>query len=94
MTSMILRGDTNRSWFVLVVFLLCFCVVMQMLGVPVTMWNPWETDTSGENLGFTIPPTIPQLNPSILLTSLEMGQPNPYTFLLLRTVFHPPKSPQ
>jgi hypothetical protein len=89
-----LRRDTNRTWFALAILLLCFCVMMQMLGVPITLWNPSEMDTSGENLGFSIPPTIPQLNLSILLTRLQMSQQILHPPLLLHTVFHPPKSPQ
>jgi hypothetical protein len=89
-----LRRDTNRTWIALTILLLCFCVVMQMLGVPVTLWNPSETDTSGENLGFSILPTIPRLNLSILLTPVEMIQQNRHVPILFHTVFHPPKSPQ
>ena len=39
-------------------------------------------------LDFSIPPTIPRLNLSIRVTTLEMIQQNLYVLLLLRTVFH------
>jgi hypothetical protein len=91
---MILRRNINRTWFVLTILLLCFCVVMQMLGVPVTLWNPSVTDTSGENLGFSITPTIPQLTEPILVATVEISRQYLHIFPPLYTVFHPPKSPQ
>ncbi len=93
MTLMILRGFANRTCAALI-FFLCLCVGMQMLGLPVEMWNPWEESDASENLDFSIPPTIPRLNLSILLTTLETIQENLYILLLLHTVFHPPKSPR
>jgi len=83
----------DRTCFILIV-LLCLCVGMQMLGLPIEMWNPWEESDAAENLDFSIPPTIPRLNLSIRVGTLEMIQQNLYVLLLLRTVFHPPKSPQ
>jgi len=62
-----------------------------MLGVPVAMWNPWEESDTVENLDFSVLPTIPQLNPSILHNSLETIQPNLWTLLLFHPVFRPPE---
>ena len=94
MTLIILRDVTNRTCFAFIV-LLCLCIGMQMLGSPITMWNPLEEESDAyENLDFSIPPTIPRLNPSILHTLLESQQQNLYILLLLQTVFRPPKSPQ
>lgn len=93
MTLIILRGFANRMCVALIV-LLCLCVGMQMLGLPVTMWNPWEEWDTSENLDFSILPTIPRLNLPILLTPLEMIQQNLYLLLLPHAEFRPPKSPQ
>jgi hypothetical protein len=49
------------------VMLLCFFVVVQMLGVPVTLLNPVEAaDTLAASAleGFCVPSSLPQLNPS------------------------------
>jgi hypothetical protein len=93
MTSMMLCGLANRTCFALIV-LLCLCVGMQMLGLPVMIWDPWEESDTSENLDFSIPSSIPRLNLSSLLTTLEMTQQDLYNLLLLPTVFRPPKSPQ
>lgn len=65
-----------------------------MLGLPIGMWNTWEESDTYENLDFAIPPSIPRLNLSILVTTPEMPPQNLHSLLLPRTVFHPPKSPQ
>jgi hypothetical protein len=90
---MILHGNVKRTWFALIV-LLCFCVGMQMLGLPLTMWNPSHELNISENWDFSIPPSIPRLNQPILLSRLEMNQQYLHIPLLLHTEFHPPKSPQ
>jgi integrase len=33
---------------------------MQMLGLPVMIWDPWEESDTSENLDFSIPPSIPR----------------------------------
>ena len=94
MRLMVLRSNTKRTWFTVVALLLCFCVVMQMLGVPLTMWNPWDNLSTSENWDFSIPSITPRLYLSILLTPFEMSQTNLHPPLLPHTLFHPPKSPQ
>ena len=93
MTLMSLRGNFNRTCIAFIV-LLCLCVMMQMLGLPFTLWNLSEELDTFENWDFSIPSTIPRWNLSILFTPLDMSQPNLYLPLLLHTIFHPPKSPQ
>ncbi len=64
-----------------------------MLGLPVAIWDSWEESDALENPDISIPPSIPRLNLSNLLTTLDTTQQNLYNLLLLHTVFHPPKSP-
>jgi hypothetical protein len=90
MLPMILRAKANRTCSALIV-LLCLCVGMQMLGLSVAMWNPWEESDTSENLDFSILPTIPRLSLSTLLTPLETIQLNQCTLLLLHGVFRPPE---
>jgi hypothetical protein len=62
-----------------------------MLGLPVAIWDSWEESDTLENPDISIPPSIPRLNLSNLLTTLDTTQQNLYNLLLLHTVFHPPK---
>ena len=93
MTLLVLR-DAQRVCFVVLITLLCLCVGMQILGLPVMMWNSSELDTSEENLDFSIPPVSPQLNLSILFAPSETNQQHLYLLLLPHAEFRPPKSPQ
>jgi len=93
MKLMIWHGFANRMCFALVL-LLCLCVGIQMIGLSIEMWNSWEESDTSENIDYSIPPTIPRLGLSTLLTTLEVFQQNQYFLLPLRTIFHPPKSSQ
>ena len=92
MKPIMLCGLANRTCSTLIV-LLCLCVGMQMLGAPVAMWDPWEESDTLENPDFSILPSIPRLNLSNLLMTLDITPENLYKVLLLHSVFHPPKSP-
>jgi len=75
------------------VMLLCFCVMMQMLGVPVTLLNPVaSTDALGASVleGFSVPPTSPQLamsRESIPLSDIHLSVDVP---VLDAALFRPP----
>ncbi len=84
------RRHIKGNWSVLIIFI-CVCVAMQILGVSVSMWNPWEESDDSKNLDFSIPPIIPSLKLSILPTISEIS---PYALHLPpihHTVFHPPE---
>ncbi len=76
-----------------VILLLCLCVVLQMLGVPVTLLSPSVTsDTLGASVleGFSLPPTLPelaQLPESVLVLEIH---PIVHVPILAFTLFHPP----
>jgi hypothetical protein len=90
MLRMIVRTNANRTCVGLIA-LLCLCVGMQMLGLPVAMWNPWEESDASENLDFSILPTLPRFSPLSVLTPLEMIRQEICALLLLQAVFRPPE---
>lgn len=90
MPPMIMQASPNRTCVTLIV-LLCLCIGMQMLGLPVAMWNPWEESDTYENLDLSILPTIPRLSQSTLLAPLEMIRQHLCSLLLLHAVFRPPE---
>jgi len=90
MPPMIMQASPNRTCVTLIV-LLCLCVGMQMLGLPVAMWNPWEESDTSENLDFSIPITTPRLSLATQLTPLEIIRQHLCSLLLLHSVFRPPE---
>ena len=91
-TFVISPGKANRTCAVLLI-LLCFCVGMQMLGMPISMWNLVEESGALENLDFSILPIIPHLNHSMLLIPADLIQESLRTIILSHSAFHPPNSP-
>lgn len=85
-------GLADRRLQVVVIFL-CVCVIMQMLGVPVTLFNLADvSDTRAASVleGYSVPPTLPELalSPeSVLVTELH---PPVYARILASALFHPP----
>ncbi|HEY7532823.1 MAG TPA: hypothetical protein VH681_08625 [Nitrospiraceae bacterium] len=76
-----------------VIMALCICVLMQLLGAPVTMLNAGDiSDTViGSVLeGFALPPTLPQL--AFPSESTLVGQIQPFGHVSGFAVlpFHPP----
>lgn len=56
------RLASSGLWFIATA--LCMCVMMQMLGVPVTLLHAADaSDTIAASVleGFSVPPTLPQL---------------------------------
>jgi len=75
------------------VMVLCFFVVVQMLGVPVTLLSPFEAaDTMGASVleGFSIPPTVPQLTPSSETVPVTDDSSSVHVPVLASALFHPP----
>jgi hypothetical protein len=72
---------------------LCVCIILQMLGVPVTLLNPsLASDTLEASVleGFSVPPTFPELvlSPeSVLVSEFYPEVPVP---VLASVLFHPP----
>jgi hypothetical protein len=75
------------------VMVLCFLVVVQILGVPVTLLSPPEVaDTVAGSVlgGGSIPPSLSQLMASFETISVTDAQAIVHTPVLVSTLFHPP----
>lgn len=75
----------------MVVFL-CLGVFMQMLGVPMTLWDPFEEldTTEGSLLGWTISAGIILFIQLSLISLSMINVTDSHTLLLTKLVFHPP----
>lgn len=84
-----LKGNAG----VMILLLLCISVVVQMLGVPVTLFNPGVTsDIPGASVleGFSVPPSAVQLSFStdaVLVIEVHRLISRP---VLASAPFHPP----
>jgi hypothetical protein len=75
------------------VMLLCLCIMVQMLGVPVTLLNPAvAADTLAVSVseGFSVPSSLPQLTPSVEMVPVTDAQPFVHVLVLASALFHPP----
>ena len=75
------------------IMLLCLFVVVQMLGVPVTLLNPVEAADSltvSVSEGFSIPSSISQPTLVVNTDPVTDGQPSIHTPVLASTPFRPP----
>lgn len=75
------------------VVLLCLCIMVQMLGVPVTLLNPGgAADTLAVSVseGFSVPSSLPQLTPSVEMVPVTDAQPSVHVPVLASVLFHPP----
>lgn len=86
-------GSGIRGSVVVVILFLCICVVLQMLGVPVTLLNPsLSSDILGTSVleGFSVPPAPPHLNPFSAFVLVTQGHASVHMPLLASDLFHPP----
>lgn len=75
------------------VMLLCLCIVVQMLGVPVTLLTPVGTvDTLAESVseGFSVPSSFPQPTLSVEVVPVTDAQSSAHLVVLASAMFHPP----
>jgi hypothetical protein len=83
----------SRGVRTVVILFLCLSVIMQMLGVPVTLLSPaLSLDTLDASVleGFSIPPAVPQLTRSSETIPVTDAQPSGHVPILASTLFHPP----
>lgn len=76
-----------------IAMLLCFFVLVQMLGVPVTLLNPLEpADTQRVSIleGFSVPSLLPELTSSFETATAPDAQPSVHLPVLASVLFHPP----
>jgi hypothetical protein len=75
------------------VVLLCLCVMVHMLGVPMTLLNPGgaaDTLAASAYEGFSVPSSLPKLMPSFEMVSVTDTQPFVHMPVLASALFHPP----
>ena len=74
------------------VMLLCLFIMVQMLGVPVTLLNPLEAaDTLAASVleGFSVPSSLPQLRHSFETVPVTDGQPSMQVPVFASVLCHP-----
>jgi hypothetical protein len=84
----------HRSVFVLI-GLLCFCVTMQILGVPISFWDMDETGDLVESSlleGFSLPSVGTAISVSLHRSLSSPSPPLEYDIMLAQSFFHPPLS--
>ena len=83
----------RRRGLCVVALVLCLCVVMQMLGAPVTLLSAGDIsdEFSGSVLeGFSLPQALPPLTlSSESISAVELPQ-SAHLFVLASQQFHPP----
>lgn len=73
--------------------LLSLCVLVQMLGVPVTLLNPMDAaDTLADSVseGFSVPSSLPQLTLSFETIYATDVQSSMHVLVFASAMFHPP----
>jgi hypothetical protein len=78
-----------------IVMLLCLVVLIQTLGVPVTLLNPVEpADTQRVSIleGFSVPSSLPTLKSLFETGTARDAQPSIQLPVLTSVLFHPPVS--
>lgn len=83
-----------QLFITMAIIVLCACVLMQMLGVSATLWNPSAMpDTLGSSLfieGFSIPTSVPAVFQGFIALLPESLRQSPHVPLLSHALFHPP----
>lgn len=76
-----------------IVMLLCVCIMVQMLGVPVTLLNPGgaaDTLAVSASEGFSVPSSLSQPTPSVEMVPVTDAPPSVHVPVLVSALFHPP----
>jgi hypothetical protein len=79
--------------YMAMVVLLCLCIVVQMLGVPVTLLNleaAADTLTVSASEGFSVPSSFPELTPSVEMVPVSDAPSSAHVPVLASVLFHPP----
>lgn len=75
------------------IIFLCVCVLVQMLGLPVTLFNlftPSDLLTESMCEDPSVLPSLPELRPLSALCHHIDGLPTPHFPVFVTAVFHPP----
>lgn len=84
-------SSSSTSIALMVVFV-CTCVLLQMLGTPVTLIDVLTSELPGESLSedFSIPPVIPEIDLITRTFPHEHPESSRHLPVLMTWVFHPP----
>lgn len=87
------RWPRRATGVVFLVLFVCVCVVLQMLGAPVTLLGLLTSDTPGESFSedFSIPPISPEPGTPSRSRFLADLQPSLHVPIFSTAVFHPPQ---
>lgn len=73
--------------------MVCACVLMQMLGVPATLWHFSPTPdafSTSVSEGFSLPVSVPAIYATLVAFLPETIRQNPHSPLLNHALFRPP----
>lgn len=78
---------------VILIFMICMCVVSQMLGAPVTLLDVLTSDAPVESFSedFSIPPMTPEPSTPIRFSFHAESHPSVHHQIFSTSVFHPPQ---
>ena len=85
--------STSRSGIAWTILVLCICVVMQMLGTTMTLWNfDLQLDPVNAPLleGFSLPAIVPDTEPSANAVLVAPSSERPPHLVSTHALFHPP----
>ena len=88
-----IQAGLPRLLIMCTMMVLCACVLMQMLGVPATLWHFAPTPdafSTSVSEGFSLPVSIPVIYAMLVALLPEMIRQNPHSPLLNHALFHPP----
>ena len=89
------RGSFDRFTTVCALFLLSFCVFMQMLGVPMTLWD-FDLELDPVNApfleGYSLPTVVSNNEPSHTVALIEYASESLRYCLHAHSLFRPPNS--
>ncbi|MGE3976985.1 MAG: hypothetical protein AB7F94_05295 [Nitrospira sp.] len=78
------------------VFLLCVCVLAQMLGMPISFFSLVASSDAvlmeSASEDFSFPPTMPKPRTSSAWNTNMERQSSPYFHVFVTSVFHPPQA--
>jgi hypothetical protein len=92
---LLVRGSVDHPRAVCALILLCFCVFMQMLGVPMTLWDfGLELDPLNAPFleGYSLPTVVSHVQPSRTVAFIDDASETLRYFLHAHSLFRPPNS--
>ena len=92
---LLVRGSVDHPGAACALMLLCFCVFMQMLGAPMTLWDfDLELDAANTPFleGYSLPTVVSHAQPSRTVAFVDDASETLRYFLHAHSLFRPPNS--